>query len=130
MVASWCAFLRKSVRTISAGDLSASFSCKYSARICCRQSFWAACKSRGRSACSAIESVDVVSREVELRGPQQIGDVGSPLRQPLEIARENGMGRAGVAVLWVAWARVARYAANSLMSDCKSNDRDPSRSSR
>src|ERR1039457_5278060 len=45
-----------------------------------------------------IESVDVMSREVELRGPQQIGEVGSPLREPLDIARENGMRRAGIAV--------------------------------
>jgi polysaccharide deacetylase 2 family uncharacterized protein YibQ len=55
-----------------------------------------------------IEGVDVVSREVELRGSQQFGDVGSPLRKPLEIARKNGMGRAGIAVPVDGLGQVAR----------------------
>jgi hypothetical protein len=47
----------------------------------------------------AIKGVNVVPSEVELFSPQQIGDVGSPLRKPLQEACKDGMGRAGVAIL-------------------------------
>ena len=45
----------------------------------------------------AIEGIAVVTGEVEGRPVQLVGVVGRPLRQPFEVAREDRLGRAGIA---------------------------------
>ena len=65
-------------------------------------------------------------REVELVGAQEVVDVGHLLLQAL-----RGTGRRWRAPRWcrpasrVAWASVARYAANSSTSDCRKSESRP-----
>ena len=45
----------------------------------------------------AVEGIDVLPVEFELRGPQRVGNVGGALLHPLEIPGEDGLGRLGIA---------------------------------